>query len=177
MQRSLQVVIVLAGFLATAAASPVLAQTVHARLEGFQEVPAVSSEARGEFRASITNNSIMYELSYEGLEANVRQAHIHFGQAGVNGGISVFLCQTAAFPDPTGLAPVCPQSGMVTGMITADNVIGPNGQGIASGEFAEFLEAIRSGVTYANGHSDKFGPGEIRGQIGSVNRRGGHGRR
>ncbi len=177
MQRSLQVVIVLVGFLATFIASPVLAQTVHARLEGFQEVPAVSTEARGDFRARLTNSSIIYELSYEGLEGPVRQAHIHFGQAGANGGVSVFLCQTVAFPDPTGFAPLCPQSGMVTGVITADNVIGPNGQGIAPNEFAELLDAIRSGVTYANVHSDKFGPGEIRGQIGSVNRRARNGRR
>jgi CHRD domain len=50
--------------------------------------------------------------------------------------------------------------------ITADDVIGPAGQGIAAGEFAELVDAIRSGVTYANVHTlPQFGGGEIRGQI------------
>src|SRR5207247_7422903 len=85
---------------------------------------------------------------------------------GVAGGISVWLCQTAApFLDPAGLAKTCPQSGTVEGTITAANVIGPTGQGIAAGEFAELVRAIRGGVTYANVHSTKFPTGEIREQI------------
>src|SRR5262245_41034903 len=99
---------------------------------------------------------IDYELTYDGLEAAVTQAHIHFGQFFVSGGISVFLCNTEGFPDPSGLAPTYPQSGTVTGTITAENVIGLGVQGIAAGEFAELLTAIRSGVSYANVHSAKF---------------------
>ena len=59
-----------------------------------QEVPSVSSVARGRFKATIdrANQTISYELSYEGLEAAPTQAHIHVGQRRVNGGISVFLC-------------------------------------------------------------------------------------
>jgi hypothetical protein len=49
--------------------------------------------------------------------------------------------------------------------VTAADVIGPNGQGIAPGEFAEVLAAMREGVTYANVHSTRNPPGEIRGQI------------
>ena len=41
----------------------------------------------------------------------------------------------------------------------------PFGQGIAPGEFAEFVRAIRAGVTYANVHSSMFPGGEIRTQI------------
>jgi hypothetical protein len=44
-------------------------------------------------------------------------------------------------------------------------VIGPLGQGVAAGEFAEVLAAIRKGVTYANVHSSRNPGGEIRGQI------------
>jgi hypothetical protein len=140
---------------------------IRARLRGFEETPAVSSTASGEFHGKISKDetSVEYQLSYENLEADVRQAHIHFGQGGVAGGISVFLCQTATNPDPTGNAPICPQSGDVTGTFTAANVIGPAGQGIAAGEFAELLRAIRKGVTYANVHTVKFPSGEIRGQI------------
>jgi len=144
------------------------------RLSPSQETPSVSSVARGEFRLRIGRDEqpISYELSYSGLEGIVTQGHIHFGQKGVAGGISVWLCQTPtptpptpAFIDPTGLAPTCPQEGTVTGQLTAANVIGPAGQGIASTEFAELVKAIRAGLTYANVHSTKFGPGEIRGQI------------
>jgi len=150
--------------------APVGAQgtrTLKANLEPFEEVPSISSVAGGEFRARISGDgtSIEYELSYDGLEGTVNQSHIHFGQMGANGGISVFLCQTANFADPTGLAPTCPQSGTVTGTLTAANIIGPGGQGIAAMELAELVAAIRSGVAYANVHSTKFPGGEIRGQI------------
>jgi hypothetical protein len=141
---------------------------LRARLTGLQEVPAVSTEARGRFRAEIDDDgsSIEYELSYEDLEGTVAQAHIHLGQSGVNGGISVWLCQTPpTFVDPASLAPICPQEGTVTGTLTAANVIGPAAQGIAVGELAELIRAIRAGRTYANVHSSKFPGGEVRGQI------------
>ncbi len=142
-------------------------RTLKANLEPFQEVPSISSVAGGEFRARISGDgtSIEYEETYDGLEGTVTQSHIHVGQMGANGGISVFLCQTATNPDPTGSAPTCPQSGTVTGTLTAANIIGPGGQGIAAGEFAELVDAIRGGVAYANVHSTKFPGGEIRGQI------------
>jgi CHRD domain len=140
---------------------------VETRLKSYQEVPAVSSTATGKFKASIDekSGSIKYELTYSGLQGDVRQAHIHFGQRSVNGGIVVFLCQTSVNPDPTGLSPTCPQSGTVSGVIQAANVIGPAGQGIDPMEFAELVAAIRSGVAYANVHSSKFAAGEIRGQL------------
>jgi hypothetical protein len=140
---------------------------IEARLKGFQEVPAVSSTASGRFKAKLdsVSGTLTYELSYSGLEAPVRMAHIHFGQRGVNGGIMVWLCQTAGFPDPLNQAPTCPQSGTVAGLIQAGNVQGPSAQGIAAAEFAEMVAAIRAGVAYANVHSDKFPGGEIRGQL------------
>ena len=145
-------------------------------LRGFEEVPATSTEASGKFRVEIGegDTSITYTLSYSGLEGEIRQAHIHFGQRSVNGGIVVFLCQTTFNPDPTGHAPTCPQSGTVTGTLTAANMTGlATAQGIAPGEFAELVRAIRGGVTYANVHSAgtgvpaNFAGGEIRGQIGT----------
>ncbi len=70
-----------------------------ARLKSFKEVPAVSSTATGRFRAVFDEKAnppkIEYDLSYSGLEGIVTQAHIHLGQRGVNGGIMVWLCQTA----------------------------------------------------------------------------------
>ena len=41
---------------------------------------------------------------------------IHFGKRAVNGGISIWLCQTAAAPAPAGTnPPMCPTLGTVTG--------------------------------------------------------------
>jgi CHRD domain len=140
---------------------------IEARLKGFAEVPAVSSAASGRFRARIDSASqtLSYELSYSGLEDSVRMAHIHIGQHGVNGGIMVWLCQTAAFPSPVASTPPCPQSGTVSSTVSATDVVGPAGQGIAATEFAEMVRAIRAGVAYANVHSNKFPTGEIRGQL------------
>ena len=112
---------------------------IQTRLKGYAEVPSVSSTAKGRFKASINGDTINYELSYRDLEGEVRQAHIHFGQRGVNGGVAVYLCQTSFNPDPTGLAPTCPQSGTVSGTLRAANVVGPAGQGIDATEFAELV--------------------------------------
>lgn len=135
---------------------------LRARLRGFEETPAVSTAASGRFRGEITGGGtvIDFELSYSGLEANALFAHIHFGQRGVAGGVSAFFCGGGSKPA------ACPaRSGTVTGTIVAADVIGPTGQGIAAGEFAELVRAIRAGVTYANVHSTMFPSGEIRGQI------------
>jgi hypothetical protein len=51
-------------------------------------------------------------------------------------------------------------------------VIGPAGQGIAAGEFAELLAAMRAGVTYVNVHSTLYPGGEIRAQISADDHRG-----
>ena len=141
-----------------------------ADLTGFEEVVPVSTTGRGNLRLVVfpDNNAIHYELSYSALEGKVTQAHIHFGQMGVNGGISAFLCSNLG-NGPEGTQ-ACPQSGRVSGMITPPSVIGPAGQGIAPGEFNALLEALRSDVTYANVHSDLWPGGEIRGQIDSGRR-------
>ena len=46
-----------------------------------------------------------------------------------------------------------------------DNVIGPAAQGIAAGEFAELVRAIRAGATYVNVHTTVHPGGEIRKQL------------
>lgn len=152
-----------------------IAETVHVDLRSHEEVPSVSSAAQGSFSAEIdASGQIAYELSYAGLQGDVRQAHIHVGQRSANGGVSVFLCQTTFNPDPTGLAPTCPASGTVTGLLGAGNVIGPGGQGVAAGEFAELVDAIRNGVTYVNVHSTAFPGGELRGQLNAGRNMSGH---
>lgn len=160
--------ILLAGSLAVAAVAMVVTVapakndrhgSLHGSLEGFQEVPAVSTTAHGDIKVKLRGSSIEFRLRYADLEAPVRFAHIHFGQKDVNGGVAAFLCGGGGKPD-------CPQEGTVSGSIAASDVVGPVDQGIAAGELDELKRAIKHGKTYANVHTDKFPNGEIRGQIG-----------
>ena len=152
------------------------AENIRATLTGFEEVPAVSTLARGEFRGTIArgDQSIDFELRYSGLQGNVQQAHIHVAQPSVNGLIVIWLCQTATRTDPTGLAATC-QPGqdteaVITGTITPENVIGPipadpNPQQLTDRDLAEVIRAIRAGAAYVNVHTNLSPGGEIRGQI------------
>jgi len=141
-------------------------EIVRAVLVGFNEVPTLSSGASGRFSAVIDEDSgtITYELSYKGLPG-VTQSHIHFGRKAITGGVVVFLCSNLG-NGPAGTQ-ACPDGeATLTGTLqVADMVGGAAAQGIAPGDFDEFLAAIRSGSTYANVHSATFPAGEIRGQV------------
>ena len=159
------------GSLVCAAASlsaslPAAAQTLHATLESYQEVPAVSSAASGSFRAKIDKQAgtIQWELAYSDLQGSAQQALIHLGQHSVNGGISVCLC-TNLGNGPAG-TPACPVThANLNGVIVASSILGPAGQGLSAGDFDELVAAMRRGVTYVNVHSTTLPGGEIRGQI------------
>lgn len=162
------------------ASAPTAAQTMHARLHGYQEVPAVSTSGSGQFSAMIDESagSIYWELTYDGMQGTVVQSHIHFGQHSINGGITAWLCQSATNPAPAAVAattPVCSSpSGTSSGTITSAGVVGPGGaQQLASGEFEELVRAMRAGVTYVNVHTSLSPGGEIRGQVGAKGNAGG----
>jgi hypothetical protein len=132
--------------------------TVRALLNGWQEVPSISTIGEGEFIAHIEDAAIVYELTYV-VETPAAQAHIHLGQRAANGGVIAFLCGG-------GDKPPCPQvAGTVEGVIDPTDVIGPANQGIEPGNFPELVRALLSGNTYANVHTTRFPGGEIRGQI------------
>lgn len=144
-------------------------QQFKAHLSGYNEVPStLSTTGSGEFRAKADSHgvSLEYQLSFQNLEGDVRQAHIHFGRTATTGGISIWLCGTATIPGPAG-TPDCggPNSGGASRTVTAADVIGPAGQGITAMQFEEVLAAMRAGATYANVHSSLYPGGEIRGQI------------
>jgi hypothetical protein len=147
-----------------------------AKLTGFEETPSESTPGSGSFKARLTNDGtvIHYRLKYEDFEAGEGQtlfAHIHFGQVGVAGGVSAFLCGGGDKP------PCTPLEGDISGDIDAADVIGPSGQGIAAGEMAELVRAMKKGYTYANVHTTLNPPGLIRGQIQKDRGRGrGHGK-
>src|SRR5690349_6375549 len=74
--------------------------TLKARLTGFQEVPAKLTPAHGTFvgKLDMTTQTITFTETWTDLVGNtvtggqVLFSHIHFGQVGVSGGITVFLC-------------------------------------------------------------------------------------
>jgi len=145
------------------------AEQLGALLTGYEESPSVSTTASGGFSATIADDGslIQYSETFSGLQAPVTQSHIHIAQPGVNGSIVIFLCQTATNPDPTGLAPQCPQEGTVSGTISAANVIAgaTASQQLKAGDLSAVITAIRAGMAYANVHTTLSPGGEIRGQI------------
>ena len=142
-------------------------EVIFEHLTGYQETPlALSTTASGQFRAIINEKTqeITYTLSYAGLVGNVTQSHIHFGAVAQTGGVSVFLCTNLGNgPAGTQVCPAAPAT--ITGTIRPADVIGPTGQGIAAGEFAELVAAIRAGAAYVNVHSTQYPGGEMRSQL------------
>jgi CHRD domain len=158
---------VLALLLAPAAA---IGQRVHTDLTGYEETPlTISTPATGEFNAKIQDDGtlVTWELSYRDTLSAVTQAHIHFGAPAISGGIVVFLC-TNLGNAPVGAQSCPPAPATITGTFTAADVVsvGTAGeQGIAAGELAEVVRAIRAGAAYVNVHTGGFPSGEIRGQL------------
>jgi hypothetical protein len=168
------VIVCLIGF-ALASAVLVAQNFVNIResLTGYEEVPAVSTAANGRFDARINrdDSEIEWQLSYADFGTTVQQAHIHFAQSGVNGGITVFLC-TNLGNGPAGMQ-TCPAApATISGTIVAADV-SPNipatqaarTQGLNTGEIGELLAAMRAGLTYVNVHTTALPGGEVRSQI------------
>jgi hypothetical protein len=133
-----------------------------AHLNSYQEVPTLSTTGYGDFSAELVSpTQLHYVFRYAALEGGASLfAHVHFGQRATTGGVSFFLCGGNTKPTP------CPNvSGEVEGDVGPADVIGPNGQGIAPGQFDEIIRAMRAGYAYANIHTTTYPSGEIRGQI------------
>jgi hypothetical protein len=107
-----------------------------------------------------SETSLTFLLVYSDLVGGtVIGAHIHLGQPGITGGIVIHFCGT-------GGKPACPASpGQVAGTVTAADVVAVPTQGIAAGDFAAVIRAMRKGDTYTNVHTTTFAGGEVRGPI------------
>jgi hypothetical protein len=176
MKRIALVLCVLAAT-ATAVVSAQGFKVIKEYLSGYNEVVSVSTNGNGTFNARISNDgqSIDWELSYADLEGAVQQSHIHFGNAGTNGGITVFLC-TNLGNGPAGTQPCPAPPATISGTIVAADVSpnipatqGARNQGLNTGEMEELVAAIRAGATYVNVHSTLWPGGEIRSQIDGNN--------
>lgn len=155
-------------------------RSIRERLNGVQEVPVISTAGSGTFRAEISKDEdeIEYTLTFENLEGDITQSHIHLAPAQNSGNIVLWLCQTAATAanvppgthppqcfdanNPQGSARGNTVHGVLTGADIAPSAT-PNG--VAKGELAEVIALIRAGKAYVNVHSTKFGGGEIRSQL------------
>lgn len=181
LRLALAVAVVAALAVAVTAAIAGGGDDIRERLTGYEEDPkTVSTPGKGSFHARIDRSEkrIFYRLAYEDLEGSVTQAHIHFGGRHQSGGITVWLCSNLASPPTPAGTQACPlPSGRVSGVIDAADVVGPADQGIAPGEFAELVDAVRAGVTYANVHTRKYPAGEIRAQLDRDQKHGDHDKR
>jgi hypothetical protein len=142
-----------------AAAAPPESRHFHAHLTGDEEVPPRDTRAQGNaiFKLSKDGTELEYKLIVANIE-NVTQAHIHLAPAGQNGWIVVWL-----YPEgpPAQLIPGRSSGPLGTGVITADDLVGP----LAGGSLEDLTEALRAGNGYVNVHTSQFPPGEIRGQV------------
>jgi hypothetical protein len=139
----------------------------NARLIGINETPSINTDGTASLRLRLNPDSITFTLTYQNLSGPPSAAHIHFAQERVAGGVMVFFCGG-------GGQPACPASasGTISGTITAAMVQALPLQGIAAGDLASVLRAIRAGASYGNMHTTNFPGGEIRGQIGRSGDRG-----
>jgi len=140
---------------------------IRERLSGYEEVPALSTPGVGTFRAFVSSSGdeVRYQLRYDDLQTAVTQSHIHFENRTNAGPIVVFLCSNLG-NRPAGTQACPADGGTITGTIRPANVLGnASAQGLAAGEFKEFVAALRSGATYVNIHSVGHPSGEIRAQI------------
>jgi CHRD domain len=188
--RCLSLTVTLVALMISATGSAQDNRKTRTDLSGFNEVVgptlgigAIFSTGNGRLSLKIDRQKreIAYELTYQFPDAAatpivgaqfVNQAHLHFGQKHTTGGINVWLCQSADSPAPAAVAastPTCPSpSGTVAGSITPAKVLALPTQGFPGGEegFDALLAAVRSDAIYGNVHTDRFPPGEIRGQVG-----------
>lgn len=153
------------------------ARKVNVDLTGFEEVPVVITTGNGEIKLTINEaaRTIDYVLTFANLQADITQAHIHVAQESVNGGIVLWLCQTAGTPAPpaiVGLTPFCdaatgntPRAGRVNGTLRDVNALGNATQQFAAGNLDDAMIAIAAGTAYANVHTAASPGGEIRGQL------------
>ena len=135
---------------------------LRAELRGLNEVPPTTSPATATLRATLDESAqtITFTLDYKNMVATPSAAHVHFGPTKVNGGVMFFFCGG-------GGKPACPAatSGTITGTVAPADVVGPAAQGVAVGDFANVVRAIRTGNAYANIHSATFPGGEARGKV------------
>jgi hypothetical protein len=135
-------------------ASSVSFMTLNAVLSGAQEVPSVISSATGNATVTIdaARTTINVTMITQGFTTPVTASHIHFGPVGANGSVLFALfAAPAVFP------------ATLTKSLTSADFSPDAVNGIIT--FADAVNAIVSGNTYINVHTQANLGGEIRGQL------------
>jgi hypothetical protein len=123
-------------------------------LSGDQEVDPVTTDASGHGRLVLgaERSTMRFALSTDMLSsAEITQAHIHVGPVGANGDIAFFLAHSGF------------QSPLIGTLVEGDFM-----PSASAATFADFLDALITGGTYMNVHSNDHPGGEIRGQLNQV---------
>jgi hypothetical protein len=137
-----------------------------AQLDGDQEVPSRTTDATGEATFQLRDETQLdFTLNLRDIKHFVA-AHIHCAPAGENGAVGATL-----------LGPMPPGLGSVDIFVVQGAITAPDAEnGCEWADLAAVVEAMRSGNTYVNIHTDDgvdppdtgtgdFPDGEIRGQI------------
>ena len=125
-----------------------------APLSHAQEVGTVNAPgAHGHAVFWVSGSTLHYRVSVKHLTGAATMAHIHApAPRGVNTGIAIWLCDSAAIPGP-GTTPAC--STTTSGGLIEGSVSVTTGQ----------LAWLDTGMAYVNVHTAAHPGGEVRGQI------------
>lgn len=128
-----------------------------ANLAGENEIPAVDTAGRGHAVVTLGRGgqSIDFRLSVTSLD-QITQAHIHCGEANVNGPVVAFLFGLVS-------GGVTLNGILANGTVSEDDIIPRASCGVT--DLDSLLREIRRGAAYINVHTIAHPGGEIRGQI------------
>jgi len=128
-----------------------------APLSHAQEVAVVNAPGAGGYAEFwVTGSTLNYRVTVRHLTGPATMAHIHGPAArGVDAGISIWLCGTAALPGPGGTPPC---STATDGLLVEGSVA----------VTMEQLAMIEAKLSYTNVHTAMHPGGEVRGQVLNV---------
>ncbi|MFN2470582.1 MAG: CHRD domain-containing protein [Gaiellaceae bacterium] len=159
---------------AVAGAHPHKAKHFSAKLSGNQEVPSVTTDAKGVALFGVRRKddppSIHYRLAVRNID-KVTAAHIHCAKRGENGPIVVDL-YPATGAEVSTTATSFSVRGEATTVRAGTMCKLRDGSSVTVNTLADVVRLMRRGLTYANVHTMDFPGGEVRGQI---RHGGGHG--
>jgi hypothetical protein len=128
-------------------------QKFTASLSGDQEVPPITSTAKGWAWFKPMGETVWYKVNATGVD-KVTMAHIHGGKAGENG-------------DPIAMLQT---SGPINGTLAQGNITSSDLMGSLAGKsISDLVSKMQTGETYVNVHTEANPNGEIRGQISVAN--------
>ncbi|WP_232274185.1 CHRD domain-containing protein [Paenibacillus sp. 481] len=124
-------------------------------MKGQNEVPPVNTIASEEaiFRLSPDGTQLTFKLAVQDIK-RVTAANIHIAPKGLTGPIVAYLFG----PNKFGISV---KSGIISGVLTSDDLIGP----LQGRTISDLVTDFNNGFAYVNVHTVKHPDGEIRGQV------------